>query len=146
MSFKEDGALLFLCTRASLYAPCSLLLISNKGGGGPRVAGWGGGGVRGGRCRAIKLLYAPAPPPSTVWALKPPSWALHLLVTRMVFSYSLRDLTAANFSSFKYLYIYFHSSGLWLTYVYSKGAILVCTQKVLCWYAHVGLSRVGSCT
>jgi hypothetical protein len=26
--------------------------------------------------RAIKFLYAPAPPPPTVWALKPPSWAL----------------------------------------------------------------------
>ncbi len=29
--------------------------------------------------RAIKFLYAPVPPPPTVWALKPPSWALHLL-------------------------------------------------------------------
>jgi hypothetical protein len=26
--------------------------------------------------RAIKFLYAPAPPHPTVWALKPPSWAL----------------------------------------------------------------------
>ncbi len=26
--------------------------------------------------RAIISLYAPAPPPPTVWALKPPSWAL----------------------------------------------------------------------
>jgi hypothetical protein len=26
--------------------------------------------------RANKLLYAPAPPPPSVWALKPPSWAL----------------------------------------------------------------------
>jgi hypothetical protein len=26
--------------------------------------------------RAIKYLYAPAPQPPTVWALKPPSWAL----------------------------------------------------------------------
>jgi hypothetical protein len=25
---------------------------------------------------AIKFLYAPAPPPPTVWALKPPSWVL----------------------------------------------------------------------
>ncbi len=48
-----------------------------------------GGGHRAGRLsfimhlsgpsRAIKFLYAPAPPPPTVWALKPPSWALHLL-------------------------------------------------------------------
>ncbi len=28
-----------------------------------------------GPCRAIKLLSAPAPPPPTVWALKPLSWA-----------------------------------------------------------------------
>jgi hypothetical protein len=34
----------------------------------------GGGG--GGPSRAIKFLYEPAPPPPTVWALKPPSWAL----------------------------------------------------------------------
>ncbi len=54
------------------------------------LEGWGGGG---GRSRAIELLYAlerpehlgiklfyaPAPPPCTVWALKPPSWSLHLL-------------------------------------------------------------------
>ena len=26
--------------------------------------------------RANKFLYAPAPPPPSVWALKPPSWAL----------------------------------------------------------------------
>jgi hypothetical protein len=34
--------------------------------------------VRGGSgpSRAIKFLYAPAPPPPTVWALKPPLWAL----------------------------------------------------------------------
>jgi hypothetical protein len=32
-----------------------------------------------GQSRAIKLLYAPAPPPTTVWALKPSWWALHLL-------------------------------------------------------------------
>jgi hypothetical protein len=58
------------------------------------VEGWRGGGVGvgGGRSRVIKLLYAPerpeqcdwlfyapVPPPPTVWALKPPSWALHLL-------------------------------------------------------------------
>jgi hypothetical protein len=29
-----------------------------------------------GTSRAIKFLYAPAPPPPSVWALKPPSWAL----------------------------------------------------------------------
>jgi hypothetical protein len=29
--------------------------------------------------RAIKFFYAPAPLPPTVRALKPPSWALHLL-------------------------------------------------------------------
>jgi hypothetical protein len=29
-----------------------------------------------GPSRAIKFLCAPAPPPPTVWALKPPSWAL----------------------------------------------------------------------
>ncbi len=34
----------------------------------------GGGGS--GPSRAIKFLYAPAPPPPTVCALKPPSWAL----------------------------------------------------------------------
>jgi hypothetical protein len=47
----------------------------------------GGGGAGGlnsfmhlsGPCGAIKFLYAPAPLPPIVWALKPPSWALHLL-------------------------------------------------------------------
>jgi hypothetical protein len=29
-----------------------------------------------GPSRVIKFLYAPAPPSPTVWALKPPSWAL----------------------------------------------------------------------
>jgi hypothetical protein len=29
-----------------------------------------------GLSRANKFLYAPAPPPPSVWALKPPSWAL----------------------------------------------------------------------
>jgi hypothetical protein len=54
------------------------------------VQGWRGGvGAGAGRLsnymhlsgpsRGIELLYAPAPPPLTVWALKPPSWALHLL-------------------------------------------------------------------
>ncbi len=32
---------------------------------------WGGGGS--GPSRANKFLYAPAPPPPSVWALKPPS-------------------------------------------------------------------------
>jgi hypothetical protein len=50
--------------------------------------GEGGGGRAGrlssfiylsGLSRAIKFLYAPAPLPPTIWALKPPSWALHLL-------------------------------------------------------------------
>jgi hypothetical protein len=36
-------------------------------------------GVGWGQSRAIKLLYASAPPPPTVWVLKPPSFALHLL-------------------------------------------------------------------
>ncbi len=57
-------------------------------------------------------------PTPTVWALKPPSWALHLL-----------GLSLAN--------------------------ICVCTPRyagmntyryILCLYANVGLSRVGSCT
>ena len=30
----------------------------------------------GSRSRAIKFLYAFAPPPPTVWAMKPPLWAL----------------------------------------------------------------------
>ncbi len=29
-----------------------------------------------GPSRVIKFLYEPAPPPHTVWDLKPPSWAL----------------------------------------------------------------------
>jgi hypothetical protein len=33
-----------------------------------------GGGS--GPSRANKFLYAPAPPPPSVWALTPPSWAL----------------------------------------------------------------------
>jgi hypothetical protein len=36
---------------------------------------------------AIKFLYAPAPPYPTVWALKPPSWALEHKIT-----YALSDL------------------------------------------------------
>jgi hypothetical protein len=34
----------------------------------------GGGGEH--PDQANKFLYAPAPPPPSVWALKPPSWAL----------------------------------------------------------------------
>jgi len=51
-----------------IYAPGAHimnLLISNK---------FCNGGS--GRSRAIKFLYATAPPPLSVWALKPPSWAL----------------------------------------------------------------------
>ncbi len=50
------------------------------------VMGEGGGEARVGRLscfmhlsgpsRMIKFLYAPAPPTPSVWALKPPSWAL----------------------------------------------------------------------
>ncbi len=47
------------------------------------MEGWRGGGVEGenkkGWGRAIKLLYSYAPPPPTVWTLKPPLWARHLL-------------------------------------------------------------------
>ena len=56
---------IFYGTGGANYVPYSCLLISNKfcnGGSGPS--------------RANKFLYAPAPPPPTVWALKPPSWAL----------------------------------------------------------------------
>jgi hypothetical protein len=35
-----------------------------------------GGGGGSGPSRANKFLYAPVPPPPSVWALKPPSWAL----------------------------------------------------------------------
>jgi hypothetical protein len=50
------------------FVPYSFLLLSNK------FCNGGGGGS--GPSRAIKLLYAPAPPPPTVKALKPPSRAL----------------------------------------------------------------------
>jgi hypothetical protein len=50
------------------------------------VMGGGGGAARAGRLssfmhlsspnRAIKVLYAPAPPPPTIWALKSLSWSL----------------------------------------------------------------------
>jgi hypothetical protein len=56
---------IFYGTGGANYVPYSCLLISNKfcnGGSGPS--------------RAKKFLYAPAPPPPSVWALKPPLWAL----------------------------------------------------------------------
>jgi hypothetical protein len=55
--------LYFLCTGDAYYVPYSCLLISYKF-------------CNGGPSRADKFLYAPAPPPPSVWALKPPSWAL----------------------------------------------------------------------
>ncbi len=84
---------------------CCWFLISSGWGGvgvgearGPNyrgrirgVEGWRGRIRRGGAewlsycmqlsgpSRAIKLLYSYAPPPPTVWILKPPLWALHLL-------------------------------------------------------------------
>ncbi len=68
----------FLSTGGTYYVPYSFLLISNKF--------CNGGAAQEGRLSsfkhlsdpsmAIKFLYAPAPPPPTVWALKPPSWAL----------------------------------------------------------------------
>jgi hypothetical protein len=57
--------MLILCTGGAYYVPYSCLLISNKfckGGERPE--------------QGNKFLYAPAPPPPPVWALKPPSWAL----------------------------------------------------------------------
>jgi hypothetical protein len=66
-----------LCT---LYGAVDFLIVPSKG-----LYGWGGGG----RSRAIEFLYAPewpeqflyipVPLSPTVWALKPPLWALHLL-------------------------------------------------------------------
>jgi hypothetical protein len=55
------------------------LIVPSKG-----LYGWGGGAgawrlssfMHLSGPRAIKFLYAPAPPPPTVWALKLPSWAL----------------------------------------------------------------------
>ncbi len=94
------GSVEFLCTGAPLYAPNSLLLISNEfwmGGGrlGSRrgrikgvkgwVVGWGRGRGRGQSrvikflnaperpSRVIKFLFAHAPPPPTVWALDHPT-------------------------------------------------------------------------
>ncbi len=47
---------------------------------------WGGGGS--GPSRANKFLYAPAPPPPSVWALKPPSWALLQQTTKAPMIYA----------------------------------------------------------
>jgi hypothetical protein len=100
-----------LCT---IYGAVDFLIVPSKG-----LYGWGGGGGAGqlssfmhlsGPSRAI----APASPPPIVWALKPPSWALHLL-----------GLSLANIC------------------VCIRIGMLVCTHHILCWYANVGLSRVG---
>ncbi len=56
---------IFLCTGGAYYVPYSCLLISNK---------FGNGGEQ--PSRANKFLYAPAPPTSSIWALKPPSRTL----------------------------------------------------------------------
>jgi hypothetical protein len=61
----EKNEKLILCIGGAYYEPYNCLLISNKfcnGGSGPSMAN--------------KFLYAPAHPPSSVWALKPPSRAL----------------------------------------------------------------------
>jgi hypothetical protein len=71
---------LFLYIRGAYYVPYSFLFISNKfcnGGSGPSSSFM----HLSGPSRAIQSLYAPAPPPPTVWALKPPSWALMLKTT-----------------------------------------------------------------
>jgi hypothetical protein len=58
----QIATVLLLCTGGAYYVPYSCLLISikfcNGGGGGPS--------------RANNFIYAPAPPPPSVWALKPP--------------------------------------------------------------------------
>ncbi len=49
-------------------------------GGGGAGAGWLSSFMQlSGLSKAIEFLYAPAFPPPTVWALKPPLWALHFL-------------------------------------------------------------------
>jgi hypothetical protein len=55
------------CILCTLYGAVDFLIVLSKD-----LYGWGGGG----RTREIKLLFAPAPPPPTVWALKHPSWAI----------------------------------------------------------------------
>jgi hypothetical protein len=71
-----------LCTGGAYYVPysCLLILISfvmgGGGGGGATRAAWLSSFMhRIFPSRAIMFLYAPAPPPPTVWALKPPKWA-----------------------------------------------------------------------
>jgi hypothetical protein len=62
---RWDGAQIYFMHRRRILCTDSFLLISHKfatGESGPN--------------RAIKFLYAPDPPPPTVWALKPPTWAL----------------------------------------------------------------------
>ncbi len=61
---SEPEFLNFLCTGCAYNVPYSCLLISNKFCNGVPEQG------------EQKFLYAPAPPPPSVWALKPPSWAL----------------------------------------------------------------------
>ncbi len=67
----------FLCLyiRGAYYVPYCFLFISNKfcnGGSSPSSSFM----HLSGPSREIQFLYAPAPPPPKVWALKPPSWAL----------------------------------------------------------------------
>ncbi len=113
----KPTSIICLCTGASLYAPYSLLLISNKfwmGGGGGR---WGrsegaefnGENKRGGAGRLSYFMHLLPHPPQ----------------------HGPRDLPRGLFTSLVYL---------WLTYVYAYVGMMVCTCKVL------GLSRVGSCT
>ena len=55
----------------------------------------------------------------------------------------------------EYTVVLLHSSPPWLTSLANicvctmhtaHVGMVVCTRKVVCWYAQVGLSRVGSCT
>jgi hypothetical protein len=53
----------------------------------------------------------------------------------------------------EYTVVLLHSSPPWLTslaYIcvrmHTAKGMVVCTRNVVCWYAHVGLSRVGFCT
>jgi hypothetical protein len=56
-----------------------------------------------GRSRANKFLYAPALPPPSVWALKPPSWALVHKTT-----YATMNYTALCIMFWKRAYPLFH--------------------------------------
>ncbi len=68
-----------LCT---LYGAVDFSIVPSEG-----LYGWGAGAGRlssfmhlsGPSWAKVPLCIAPALPPPTVWALKPPSWALHLL-------------------------------------------------------------------